>query len=115
MVITGKDKTFTSKTDASVTFTIEAADASKLVGVVPSQVYTGYSIQPTIDSLTLNNVAINVKDNFTVTYGENVAMGEGTIILTPKIKTLLAQRLLHLKSQVRCLKVATSNFMMQMD
>ena len=84
MVITGTDGTFTSKTDASVTFTIEAADASKLVGVVPSQVYTGYSIQPAIDSLTLNDVAISVKDNFTVTYGENVAMGEGTITLTPK-------------------------------
>ena len=84
MVITGTDNTFTSKTDASVTFTIEAADASKLVGVVPSQVYTGYSIQPAIDSLTLNDVAISVKDNFTVTYGENVAMGEGTITLTPK-------------------------------
>ena len=84
MVITGTDDTFTSKTDASVTFTIEAADASKLVGVVPSQVYTGYSIQPAIDSLTLNDVAISVKDNFTVTYGENVAMGEGTITLTPK-------------------------------
>ena len=84
MVITGTDGTFTSKTDASVTFAIEAADASKLVGVVPSQVYTGYSIQPAIDSLTLDDVAISVKDNFTVTYGENVAMGEGTIILTPK-------------------------------
>ena len=84
MVITGTDGTFTSKTDASVTFTVEAADASKLVGVVPSQVYTGYSIQPAIDSLTLNDVAISVKDNFTVTYGENVAMGEGTITLTPK-------------------------------
>ena len=84
MVITGTDETFTSKTDASVTFSIEAADASKLVGVVPSQVYTGYSIQPSVDNLTLNDVAISVKDNFTVTYGENVAMGEGTITLTPK-------------------------------
>ena len=84
MVITGKDGTFTSKTDASITFTIEAADASKLVASVGSQTYTGYSIQPPVTAATLNNVAINVKDNFTVTYGENVAMGEGTITLTPK-------------------------------
>ena len=84
MVITGTDDTFTSKTDASVTFTIEAADASKLVASVGSQTYTGYSIQPPVTAATLNNVAINVKDNFTVTYGENVAMGEGTITLTPK-------------------------------
>lgn len=79
MVITGTDGTFTSKTDASITFTIEAADASKLVASVGSQTYTGYSIQPPVTAATLNNVAINVKDNFTVTYGENVAMGEGTI------------------------------------
>ena len=84
MVITGTDGTFTSKTDASITFTIEAADASKLVASVGSQTYTGYSIQPPVTAATLNNVAINVKDNFTVTYGENVAMGEGTITLTPK-------------------------------
>ena len=84
MVITGTDGTFTSKTDASITFTIEAADASKLVASVGSQTYTGYSIQPSVTEATLNNVAINVKDNFTVTYGENVAMGEGTITLTPK-------------------------------
>ena len=104
MVITGKDKTFTSKTDASVTFTIEAADASKLVGVVPSQVYTGYSIQPTIDNLTLNNVAINVKDNFTVTYGENVAMGEGTIILTPKNKNFTGTKTITFKITGQMLK-----------
>ncbi|MGB5126568.1 MAG: hypothetical protein WBO20_15495, partial [Blautia wexlerae] len=84
MVITGTDGTFTSKTDASITFTIEAADASKLVASVGSQTYTGYSVQPPVTAATLNNVAINVKDNFTVTYGENVAMGEGTITLTPK-------------------------------
>ena len=84
MVITGTDGTFTSQTDASITFTIEAADASKLVASVGSQTYTGYSIQPPVTAATLNNVAINVKDNFTVTYGENVAMGEGTITLTPK-------------------------------
>ena len=60
------------------------ADASKLVASVGSQTYTGYSIQPPVTAATLNNVAINVKDNFTVTYGENVAMGEGTITLTPK-------------------------------
>ena len=87
MVITGSgiDKgMFATETDASVKFTIEAADASKLVASVGSQTYTGYSIQPSVTEATLNNVAINVKDNFTVTYGENVAMGEGTITLTPK-------------------------------
>ena len=84
MVITGTGSTYSDKVDASVTFTVTAADASKVVGAVPSEVYTGYSIQPEIKTVTLDNVAINVKDNFTVTYGENVAIGEGTIILTPK-------------------------------
>ena len=84
MVITGTNGTFTSMTDASVTFTITAADATKLVGAVGTQTYTGYSIQPAAPEVTLDNVVINVKDNFTVTYGENVKMGEGTILLTPK-------------------------------
>ena len=114
MVITGTDGTFTSKTDASITFTIEAADASKLVASVGSQTYTGYSIQPPVTAATLNNVAINVKDNFTVTYGENVAMGEGTITLTPKNGNFTEQKLSHSRLQARCLKTVTSNSMMQM-
>ena len=85
MVITGTGSTYSDKVNASVTFTITAADASKLACVLPSEKYTGYSIQPDVkDKVTLDNVPINVKDNFTVTYGENVAIGEGTVVLTPK-------------------------------
>ena len=85
MVVTGTGTTYSDKVDASVTFTITAADASKLACVLPSEKYTGYSIQPDVTGkVTLDDVAINVKDNFTVTYGENVAMGEGTVILAPK-------------------------------
>ena len=87
MVITGvKGEGFSADVDTSVNFTITAADAADLKATVPSQIYSGYSIEPGYADIeaSLNDVVINVKDNFTLSYGENVNIGEGTVILTPK-------------------------------
>ena len=85
MVITGiKGKGFSSDVDATVNFTITAADAANVKAAIPSEGYTGYSIQPPVTTVTLNDVPVSVKDNFSVTYGENVKIGEGTVVLTPK-------------------------------
>ena len=85
MVITGiKGKGFSSDVDATVNFTITAADAANVKAAIPSEGYTGYSIQPLVTTVTLNDVPVSVKDNFSVTYGENVKIGEGTVVLTPK-------------------------------
>ena len=58
----------------------------KLEGTLPSKSYKGYSLEVPVDEInvTLNGEKINVKDNFTVTYGENVEIGDGTVTLTPK-------------------------------
>ena len=77
---------YSDKATAKATFSIVAADASKLTGAIASQPYTGYAINPApsqID-LTLDGVKINVNDNFTLSYGENIKIGEGTVTLTPK-------------------------------
>ena len=85
MVITGiKGQGFSSDVDATVNFTITAADAANVKAAIPSEGYTGYSIQPNVTTVTLNDVPVSVKDNFSVTYGENVKIGEGTVVLTPK-------------------------------
>ena len=77
---------YSADAKAKTTFSIVAADASKLTGVIASQPYTGYAIDPApsqID-LTLNGVKINVNDNFKLSYGENINIGEGSVTLTPK-------------------------------
>ena len=74
------------KGTASVTYTIQSADASKLVGAIATQEYRGYSLAipaGKID-LTLDGKKIDVASNFTLTYGENKEVGEGTVTLTPK-------------------------------
>ena len=84
LVVTGTGKDFSDKVDAEATFTITPANAEDVTAVIPGQEYTGYSIHPKVETVDLNGVAVNVDDNFTVTYGENVEIGEGTITLTPK-------------------------------
>ena len=77
---------YSADAKAKTTFSIVAADASKLTGAIASQPYTGYAIDPApsqID-LTLDGVKINVNDNFKLSYGENINIGEGTVTLTPK-------------------------------
>ena len=77
---------YSADAKAKTTFSIVAADASKLTGAIASQPYTGYAIDPApsqID-LTLDVVKINVNDNFKLSYGENINIGEGTVTLTPK-------------------------------
>ena len=83
--IVGKGN-YSADAKAKATFSIVAADASKLTGVIASQPYTGYAIDPAASQidLTLDGVKINVNDNFTLSYGENIKIGEGTVTLTPK-------------------------------
>ena len=83
--IIGKGK-YSADAKAKATFSIVAADASKLTGVIASQPYTGYAIDPAASQidLTLDGGKINVNDNFTLSYGENINIGEGTVTLTPK-------------------------------
>lgn len=82
----GSNYSDSDKATAKATFSIVAADASKLTGVIASQPYTGYAIDPAASQidLTLDGVKINVNDNFTLSYGENIKIGEGTVTLTPK-------------------------------
>ena len=85
--IKGKSRSnYSDKATAKATFSIVAADASKLTGAIASQPYTGYAIDPAPSQvdLTLDGVKINVNDNFTLSYGENINIGEGTVTLTPK-------------------------------
>ena len=99
VVITGKGNNhdFSDKVDAKATFTITPAEAEDVSAVIPSQEYTGYSLHPAVNTVDLNGVSINVKDNFTVTYGENINIGEGTIILTPKNNNFTGTKTLTFK------------------
>ena len=74
------------KGTASITYTIQSADASKLKGTIATKQYRGYSLEVPADeiNLTLDGKKIDVAKNFTLTYGENVKVGEGTVTLTPK-------------------------------
>ena len=74
------------KGTASITYTIQSADASKLKGTIATKQYRGYSLEVPADEidLTLDGKKIDVAKNFTLTYGENVKVGEGTVTLTPK-------------------------------
>ena len=69
-----------------VTFTIDPAKTEDLVGVLPSKQYRGYSLEVPADEIyaTLNGNEIDVAKNFTLSYGENLNIGEGTVTLTPK-------------------------------
>ncbi len=71
---------------AKVDYTIKSADASKLVGVIGTKQYTGYSLEVAPDEidLTLDGNKIDVASNFNLTFGENLNIGEGTVTLTPK-------------------------------
>ena len=85
LTVKGDGDNYSTKS-ASVTFTINPADVNSLEGVIASQEYRGYSLTLSEDdfNLTLNKDRINVTDNFTLTYGTNVEIGEGTVTLTPK-------------------------------
>ena len=74
------------KGTASITYTIQSADASKLKGTIATKQYRGYSLEVPANEidLTLDGKKIDVAKNFTLTYGENVKVGEGTVTLTPK-------------------------------
>ena len=83
---TAANTEFDSEVSAKATFEIKPADASKLVGVIASRQYTGYSLEIPSDeiNLKLGDDVINAGDNFKLTYGENRSIGQGTVTLTPK-------------------------------
>ena len=81
---------------ASITYTIQSADAAKLNGVIGTQEYKGYTLEIPADKidLTLNGDKIDVESNFILTYGENKEVGEGTVTLTPKNKNFTGTKTL---------------------
>ena len=85
LTIKGKEGTDYQGT-ASVEYTITSAKAEDLKGVIGAQEYKGYSLEIPAEKidLTLNGNPIDVAKNFTLTYGKNVEIGEGTVTLTPK-------------------------------
>ena len=87
------------KGTASVTYTIQSADASKLVGAIATQEYRGYSLHIPANKidLTLGGKKIDVASNFTLTYGENKEVGEGTVTLTPKNNNFTGTKTLTFK------------------
>ena len=104
--IVGTGTNYSADAKAKATFSIVAADASKLTGTIASQPYTGYAIDPApsqID-LTLDGVPINVNDNFTLSYGENINIGEGTVTLTPKNGNFTGTKTITFKISGKMLK-----------
>ena len=97
---------YSDKATAKATFSIVAADASKLTGVIASQPYTGYAIDPAASQidLTLDGGKINVNDNFTLSYGENINIGEGTVTLTPKNGNFTGTKTITFKISGKMLK-----------
>ena len=86
LTIKGDGTKYSDKKAAKVTFTIDPAKTEDLKGVLPSRQYRGYSLEVPADEIyaTLNGNEIDVAKNFTLTYGENLNIGEGTVTLTPK-------------------------------
>ena len=61
-----------------VTFTIDPAKKEDFVGVLSSKQYRGYSPEVPADEIyaTLNGNEIDIAKNFTLSYGENLNIGE---------------------------------------
>ena len=97
---------------ASITYTIQSAKASDLVGVIGTQEYRGYSIDIPADDidLTLNGKKIDVAKNFTLTYGENLNIGEGTVTLTPKNSNFTGTKTLTFQITGEMLKSKNAKF-----
>ena len=86
ITVTGKGDVYSDQASAKATFTISPEETSKLEGSVASQEYKGYSLTPGADQMeiTLNGEKIDISKDFTLSYGENINIGEGTVTLTPK-------------------------------
>ena len=108
----GSNYSDSDKATAKATFSIVAADASKLTGVIASQPYTGYAIDPAASQidLTLDGVKINVNDNFTLSYGENIKIGEGTVTLTPKNGNFTGTKTINFKISGKMLSGGALSF-----
>ena len=109
--IVGKGN-YSADAKAKATFSIVAEDASKLTGVIASQPYTGYAIDPVASQidLTLDGVKINVNDNFTLSYGENIKIGEGTVTLTPKNGNFTGTKTINFKISGKMLSGGTLKY-----
>ena len=103
LVVTG---TGDYKGTVTVNFTIQSADAADLVGVIGTREYKGYTIEiaPEDIDLTLGGKRIDVAKNFTLTFGENVNIGEGTVTLTPKNNNFTGTKTLTFKITGELLK-----------
>ena len=97
---------------ASITYTVQSADATKLNGVIGTKEYTGYSLEVAADDidLTLDGKKIDVAKNFTLTYGENVNVGEGTVTLTPKNSNFTGTKTLTFQISGEMLNAANASF-----
>ena len=97
---------------ASITYTIQSADAAKLNGVIGTQEYKGYTLEIPADKidLTLNGDKIDVESNFILTYGENKEVGEGTVTLTPKNKNFTGTKTLTFQISGEMLDPSNATF-----
>ena len=69
-----------------VDFTIAKADLANVeIGAIASQTYTGSQIKPTPIIVTFNGDVVS-ENEYTISYGENINAGEGTVTLTSKNK-----------------------------
>lgn len=83
ITITGKGN-FTGT--ATGTFTIDQANLGDVtIAPIADQTYTGSQITPTDITVTFNGNAVS-EDEYTISYGTNINVGEGTVTLTSENK-----------------------------
>ena len=83
ITITGKGN-FTGT--ATGTFTIDQANLGDVtIAPIADQTYTGSQITPTDITVTFNGNAV-AEDEYSISYGSNTNVGEGTVTLTSKDK-----------------------------
>ncbi len=70
--------------EVNCTFTITAVDISNaaITGVADSYTYTGSQICPRGYMVAMNDVMLTEEVDFTVTYGSNISVGEGSVVFT---------------------------------
>lgn len=85
IVITAKEGSAYGGTK-EVDFTIDQANLGDVtIAEIVDQTYTGSQITPTDITVTFNGNAVS-EDEYTISYGTNINVGEGTVTLTSKNK-----------------------------
>jgi len=85
IVITAKEGSAYGGTK-EVGFTIDQANLGDVtIAEIADQTYTGSQITPTDITVTFNGNAVS-EDEYTISYGTNINVGEGTVTLTSKNK-----------------------------